>query len=97
MTFGITDYPSLGFREDMVGVGPTAMATSSWAEPYGCMSRLIKQLEGTEGGGEKKQTEPQGKEKIKTEEDATQDSETSECVCVCVCVCVCAFVSVCVC
>ena len=105
MTFGITDYPSLGFREDMVGVGPTAMATSSWVEPYGCMSRLIKQLQGKEGGGEKKQAGAESKEvKIKTEEEETPDDESCEllvcvyvCVTVYVCVYVCVYVRACMC
>ena len=72
MTFGITDYPSLGFREDMVGVGPNAMATTSWAEPFGCMSRLIRELGGGKEGG-KEVTEGQATTpgvKIKTEKDA---------------------------
>ena len=49
MTFGITDYPSLGFREDLVGTGPVSMATNSWTETYGALSHLAKQLQGKEG------------------------------------------------
>ena len=65
MTFGITDYPSLGFREDLVGVGSASMATSSWAEPFGCVSRLVKQLQGK---AEKKTLRPHIKEeKVKEE------------------------------
>ena len=73
MTFGITDYPSLGFREDMVGVGPNAMATTSWAEPFGCVSRLIRELGGKDGGKEV----GGGQTKVKTEKDAAaQENKT---------------------
>ena len=77
MTFGMTDYPSLGFREDMVGVAPNATATSSWAEPFGCLSRLMRELEGggRRGGGEEQSTV----KKIKIEgETAAQDDEICE-------------------
>ena len=78
MTFGITDYPSLGFREDMVGVGPNAMATTSWAESFGSLSRLMRELgsdkEGGGGGGGKEN----GEKKIKTEGDGATQDESAE-------------------
>lgn len=76
MTFGITDYPSLGFREDMVG--PNATSTRSWAEPFGCLSRLIKQLGGgKEGSDMKREGEKIGELKIKKEGDSSaQEDET---------------------
>lgn len=76
MTFGITDYPSLGFREDRV-VGSASTATNSWTEPFGCVSRLMKQLSGKEEGPKVKEkvevkVEPKSKEK-KTEGDEQEE------------------------
>ena len=76
MTFGITDYPSLGFREDKVGVGPNTVPTTSWAEPFGCLSRLVRELGGKEGGRESVTTT---KVKIKTEKDGAAQEEAAEC------------------
>ena len=73
MTFGITDYPSLGFREDMVGVGPNAIATTSWAEPFGCLSRLFREL-----GGKERGAEGSAGVKIKTEKDAAAQDDRAE-------------------
>ena len=74
MTFGITDYPSLGFREDMVGVGPNAIATTSWAEPFGCLSRLFRE----KGGGKERGSESSAGVKIKTEKDAAAQDDRAE-------------------
>lgn len=67
----------------MVEVGPTAMATSSWAEPFGCMSRLLKQQQrgkeaagGKERRGEGKELQPPDKEKKKTDRDAQEEDDT---------------------
>lgn len=39
MTFGIADYPSLGFREELGGSGGTV--GGSWDSPLGVMSKLL--------------------------------------------------------
>ena len=43
MTFGIADYPSLGFREELGGVmgASTPSALGSWAAPYGSLSKFV--------------------------------------------------------
>lgn len=76
MTFGITDYPSLGFREDRVGVGSASMATNSWAEPFGCVSRLLKQLSGKEETIKVKEEKIEVKKEKKAE--AEQDEDTGK-------------------
>jgi len=43
MTFGIADYPSLGFREELGGVmgASTPSTLGSWAAPYGSLSKFV--------------------------------------------------------
>ena len=42
MTFGIADYPSLGFRE-RVGSG-TGKEVDTWGAPFGALSNLMSML-----------------------------------------------------
>ena len=53
MTFGISDYPSLGFRETLGGMGgaQTPSGSRSWSAPYGALSRLINEFVGEEQPG----------------------------------------------
>lgn len=50
MTFGVADYPSLGFREELAGVGGMTqdMASSSHNTLYGSLSKFILNLNGSE-------------------------------------------------
>ena len=50
MTFGIADYPSLGFRETLGGMvgAQTPSGSRSWSAPYGALSRLINDSVGEE-------------------------------------------------
>ena len=50
MTFGIADYPSLGFREALGGMvgAQTPSGSKSWSAPYGALSRLINDFVGEE-------------------------------------------------
>lgn len=78
MTFGITDYPSLGFREDRVGVGSASTATNSWTEPFGCVSRLMKQLSGKEEGPKVKEEKVEVKVEPKNKEKKTDDEQEED-------------------
>ena len=41
MTFGIADYPSLGFKEELAGVGSMPQETGSCDSLYGSLSKFI--------------------------------------------------------
>lgn len=41
MTFGIADYPSLGFKEELAGVGEVKQDTGSCNALYGALSKFI--------------------------------------------------------
>ena len=44
MTFGIADYPSLGFKEELAGMGGFAQTAGSCNTLYGCLSKLASLL-----------------------------------------------------
>lgn len=56
MTFGIADYPSLGFRDELRGMmgASTPSTHRSLAAPYGCLSKFVDLVAAQEssGGGE---------------------------------------------
>lgn len=48
MTFGIADYPSLGFKEELAGVGGMPQEMSSYDSLYGSLSKFIVSLNASE-------------------------------------------------
>jgi len=44
MTFGIADYPSLGFKEELAGMGGFTQTADSCNTLYGCLSKLASLL-----------------------------------------------------
>ena len=54
MTFGIADYPSLGFRDELRGMmgASTPSKHSSLAAPYGSLSKFVDLVAGQESSGE---------------------------------------------
>ncbi len=48
MTFGIADYPSLGFKEELAGMGGMPQDISSYDSLYGSLSKFIVNLNASE-------------------------------------------------
>lgn len=46
MTFGIADYPSLGFKEELAGMGPQDMGSCD--SLFGSLSKFILKMSGNE-------------------------------------------------
>ncbi len=63
MTFGIADYPSLGFKEELAGMGGLAPSGSTCDTLYGCLSKFVSVLTSSSSGGR---------------EPSSTDSDTSE-------------------
>ena len=59
MTFGIADYPSLGFKEELAGMGGPMQTTNSCNTLYGSLSKFISILNSSMNIKEEKSSDPE--------------------------------------